>query len=192
MSAMEPQAETQVEEDIPSDNLPEVHIVSGIKPEEVEAVLSMAAASGRFSSDAMMSAEDMAWDSAYGDGGEPHAFILAKTGSPAGPTIGFLCYGPISNWPENFELYGIAVSPEYQRLGIGTALVTEMRRRLGSAPGRRVFLETGDDEPFAGARSFYEANGFDQEHRFHKHFIPLEGGVVYRLNLDADDDPNYQ
>ena len=173
----------------------EVHIVRGIRPEEVETVLNMAAASGLFTSDALMSAEDMAWDSAYGDGAAPHVFLLAKTRDAAGAerTIGFVCYGPIADWPGNYELYGIAVTPEYQRLGIGSALVAEMARRIGTGKSRRVFLETGADRAYEGARSFYEANGFDREERFHKRFIPLEGGVVYRLALDAgEDEPNYQ
>ena len=172
----------------------EVRIVRGIRPEEVEAVLNMAAASGLFTSDALMSAEDMAWDSAYGEGGAPHAFLLAKTSeNGAERTIGFLCYGPIADWPGNHELYGIAVVPEYQRLGIGSALVAEMVRRIGTGKSQRVFLETGADRAYEGARCFYEANGFDREERFHKRFIPLEGGVVYRLNIDAgDDEPNYQ
>ncbi|MEF2231171.1 MAG: GNAT family N-acetyltransferase [Pseudodesulfovibrio sp.] len=195
MSERENHMDTMANEETPSEPVHEVHIVRGISPEEVEAVLNMAAASGLFTSDALRSAEDMAWDSAYGEGGAPHTFILAKTREDgADKTIGFLCFGPIANWPENYELYGIAVVPEYQRLGIGSALVAEMARRIGSEKSRRVFLETGADRAYEGARGFYEANGFDREERFHKHFIPLEGGVVYRLNIDVveDDGPKYQ
>ncbi len=179
------------EEDTSSTALPEVHIVRGIRPDEVDAVLALAGSSGLFTSDAMMAAEDMAWDSAYGEGEEPHTFILAKTAGTDCKVIGFVCYGPIEGWAGNHELYGIAVSPEFQRLGIGSALVAEMRRRIGSGKGG-IFLETGGDKAFAGARSFYESNEFEREERFHKHFIPLDGGVVYRLDLSADDDPNYQ
>jgi len=195
MTESEQHMDTASSEEHPAEPVHEVRIVRGIRPEEVEVVLNMAAASGLFTSDALMSAEDMAWDSAYGDGNVPHAFILAKTvEGGAERTIGFVCYGPIANWAGNFELYGIAVSPEYQRLGIGSALVAEMVRRIGTGKSHRVFLETGADRAYEGARAFYEANGFDREERFHKHFIPLEGGVVYRLNIDVvdDDGPNYQ
>lgn len=172
----------------------EVRLIAGITPTEVEQVLNLAAASGLFSSDAMMSAEDMAWDSAYGDGSEPHDFVLAVMGDPGNTrTVGFVCFGPIQDWPGNYELYGIAVDPEFQRMGIGSALVAEMIRRTARRGCRRVFLETGTDRPFEPARNFYEANGFDLEQRFHKQFIPIEGGAVYRLNVEpADAETNYQ
>ena len=173
---------------------PEVSIKAGITPAEVEGILDLAATSGLFSSDAMMSAEDMAWDSAYGDGSEPHDFLLAVLGGPGeARPVGFVCYGPIPHWPDSFELYGIAVDPEFQRMGIGSALVSEMNRRVAARRGKRVFLETGTDRAFEPARGFYEANGYAQETRFHKQFIPVEDGVVYRLNVEPGEaDPNYQ
>lgn len=166
----------------------EVRIVSGITPEDVEAVLEMAASSGLFTPDAMLAAEDMAWDSAYGGSNEAHVFLLARAVEDAGDrVVGFLCYGPIPHWPEDYELYGIAVAPEYRRLGIGSGLVAEMRRRVADRLGRRVFLETGADESFEGARCFYEVNEFECEHRFRKQFIPVDGGAVYRLDVPAEE-----
>ena len=181
-------------ENTETENIREVFIVSSITPEDVETVLNMAAASGLFHSDAMLAAEHMAWDSAYGDGGEDHTFLLAKAqvmGSDK--TIGFLCFGPILHWPNNYELFGIAVSPEYQRLGIGSGLVAEMKRHIAGKAGQRIFLETGNGSSFEGARLFYEANDFIYEHRFHKNFIPLEGDAVYRLDVSAEEtDQHYQ
>jgi ribosomal protein S18 acetylase RimI-like enzyme len=174
--------------------VPEVRIKAGITPPEVEGVLDLAAASGLFSSDAMMSAEDMAWDSAYGDGSAPHDFLLAVLGEPGNARpVGFVCYGPIPHWPDSFELYGIAVDPEFRRMGIGSALVAEVNRRVAALRGKRIFLETGTDRAFEPAHAFYEVNGYERESRFHKQFIPVEGGVVYRLNVDPGEaDPNYQ
>ena len=175
-------------------NTREVRIASGITPHDVETLLEMAGSSGLFSSDAMLSTEDMAWDSAYGDGSEAHVFLLARTGDAAGDRIvGFLCFGPIPHWPENYELYGIAVDPEYRRLGIGSGLIAEMCRRVAEATGRKIFLETGARKAFEAARCFYEAAGFECEYRFHKHFIPIEGDTVYRLDVVPDEsDHQYQ
>lgn len=171
----------------------EIRIVSGIKPEEVEDILLLAASSGRFSADALMSAEDMAWDSAYGDGSEQHSFLQAKTLiSGEDKTVGFVCFGQIPHWDGNYELYGIAIDAEFRRLGIGSGLVAEMKRRIVNRNGKRVFLETGEDRTFENARLFYEANDFVCESRFHKHFVPLEGGIVYSLDVSPDEtDTNY-
>jgi ribosomal protein S18 acetylase RimI-like enzyme len=176
------------------EDIQEVRILSGIKPDHVEDVLNLAAASGLFSSDLMMSAEDMAWDSAYGDGNESHVFLRAAINtSGAEKLVGFICFGPVLNWEGNYELYGIAVAPEFQRLGIGSALVAEMTRQITAEGGKRIYLETGDDRAFEGARLFYEANDYVMEYRFLKHFIPTEGGVIYRYNIEYENiEPQYQ
>jgi ribosomal protein S18 acetylase RimI-like enzyme len=172
----------------------EVRIISGVTPADVETLLELAGSSGLFSADALLSTEDMAWDSAYGDGNEAHVFLLARANDAADDRIvGFLCFGPIPHWPDNYELYGIAVDPEFRRLGIGSGLVSEMCRRVAEVMGKRIFLETGAREAFEAARSFYEAAGFECEHRFHKQFIPIEGDTVYRLDVMPDEsDQHYQ
>jgi ribosomal protein S18 acetylase RimI-like enzyme len=180
--------ETSITNDIAQADVREVRIIAGLTPNDVEVVLDMAATSGKFSSDALMSAEDMAWDTAYGDGGEGHTFLLATISEGKSTRIvGFICFGPIAQWPQDYEMYGIAVAPEFQRLGIGSALLSEMIHQIDLNDGVRIFLETGDDKAFAGARSFYEANEFNHETRFCKQFIANQGGMVYRMVLDNDE-----
>ncbi|CCH50228.1 GNAT family N-acetyltransferase [Pseudodesulfovibrio piezophilus] len=183
-----------INEEIRPCDVREIHIISGVAPADVENILNMAAASGLFSSDAMMSAEDMAWDSAYGDGSETHTFLQATVNeSGTEKTVGFICYGRIPHWTETYELYGIAVDPEFQRLGIGSALISEMKRQVTAGTGKRIFLETGASRAYENARLFYEANEFQLENRFHKHFVPSDGGIVYRLILESQEsDLQYQ
>lgn len=166
------------------DDIPEVRIVSGIEPADVENLLNMAAASGLFTSDVMMTAEDMAWESAYGSGSEMHTFfkaVIADSGSDR--IIGFICFGPVPHWPGNYEMYGIAVEPEYQRLGIGSALLSESFRRIAFERGHRLYLETGTNKIFENSRRFYEANNFIQQHRYIKQFTPNDGGIVYCYDI---------
>ncbi|QGY39546.1 GNAT family N-acetyltransferase [Pseudodesulfovibrio cashew] len=182
-----------ISEAVDSREVREIRIVSGLTPDDVEAILEMAGNSGLFSSDALMAAEDMAWDSAYGDGREAHTFLQAVTGEEDGArTVGFICFGPIAHWTGDYEMYGIAVDGEFQRLGIGTALVLEMKRQIAANGGKGIFLETGMDRAYENARLFYEANDFVQEHRFCKQFIPNDGGVVYRFGVEAEEISQYQ
>lgn len=185
---------TNTKEHVVQQEVREVRIESGLKPEDVETILDMAGASGLFSANAMMDAEDMAWDTAYGDSSDDHTFLQAKVDAGGEvQTVGFICFGPIPHWPGEYELYGITVSHEYQRMGIGSGLVTEMLRRIKESGGRRVFLETGEDKGYESARCFYEANEFVCERRFHKQFIPLDGGVIYRLDVvSGESDQHYQ
>ncbi|MBU4379639.1 MAG: GNAT family N-acetyltransferase, partial [Proteobacteria bacterium] len=52
--------------------------------------------------------------------------------------------------------------------------------------GQRILLETESGRSFEGSRRFYEANGYDQEDRFLKQFIPKDGSVVYRKDFESD------
>lgn len=171
----------------------EVRITSGISPQEVETLLDMAGSSGLFSSDEMMAAEDMAWGCAYQDEDNACRFLQAVISTPEGnKPIGFLCFTEIPHWPHNYELFGIAITPEYQRLGIGSALMAEMERMVTTAGGKRIFLETGNGRIFEKPRLFYEANGYVMENRFYRHFIPKDESVVYCCTLTpATEDANY-
>lgn len=162
----------------------DIHIESGLKPDEVEAVLELAADSPFLPPDSLMAVEEMAWESVYSDGREPHTFLLARSGT--GGIVGAACYGPIPYWTGNFELYGVGVTSGVQRRGIGTALVNEIKRRVGLDHGQSVFLEAGSGPDHEPLRLFYEANAFYHEHRFLKQFVPDQEGTVYRLDLNTD------
>ncbi len=170
----------------PSVKTQEIEISSWITPDDVEKILSMIAASGLFSPSEMVSAESLAWDSAYGDGNGPDTFLKAIVNDNGQETIvGFICFGPIPNWPSNYELYALAVEPEFQRMGIGSALISAMNQIVYSDGGNRIYLETKTDRAFETARHFCEANDFIHENRYIKQFIPENGAMVYRCDLQA-------
>lgn len=162
----------------------EVEISSGITPDDVDKILSMIAASGLFSSSEILSAESLAWDIAYGDGNGSDRFIKATINEDGQELIvGFICFGSIPYWPGNYEMYALAVEPEFQRLGIGSALISEMNRLVENEGGSRIFMETKTDRAFEAARLFCEANDFFHETRYIKQFTPENGGIVYCCDL---------
>ena len=171
----------------PSVKTQEVEISSWITPDDVEMILNMIAVSGLFSPSEIDSAESLAWDNAYGNGSSPDTFLKATISNAGKETvIGFLCFGPIPYWPGNYELYALAVEPEFQRLGIGSVLMAEMNKLIANQNGNSIFLETKTDRTYETARLFCEANNFSPEHRFIKQFIPENGGIVYRCDLSSD------
>jgi ribosomal protein S18 acetylase RimI-like enzyme len=71
------------------------------------------------------------------------------------------------------EIYVLAVDPDYQRQGIGKALLARAQDRAMSAGMSMVMVETGDDPGHAPARGMYEANGF-QRWPVARYFLNLE------------------
>jgi ribosomal protein S18 acetylase RimI-like enzyme len=53
----------------------------------------------------------------------------------------------------------MAVDPELQGTGIGTALLTEMERRL-EGTARLIVIETAGRPDYADTRAFYQARGY--------------------------------
>ncbi|WP_229593813.1 GNAT family N-acetyltransferase [Pseudodesulfovibrio sediminis] len=172
----------------------EVRISAMITPDEIDSLLDMAGTTGLLGSDELIAAEDMAWGCAYQGEEAACRFIQARINTPDGEKpIGFLCFAELPNWERNFELFCIVVAPDYQRLGIGSALIAEMERIAMEWGGKRIFLETGEGRQFEKSRLFYEANGFAVESHFYKQFIPKDDGVIYCRTLEpAEDSQSYQ
>ena len=71
------------------------------------------------------------------------------------------------------ELYVLAVDPDHQRRGIGSALMRHSLARVRAAGMAMVMVETGDDPGHAPARASYESAGF-QRWPVARYFKPLD------------------
>jgi GNAT superfamily N-acetyltransferase len=60
------------------------------------------------------------------------------------------------------EIYVLVVDPDFQRRGIGKALIEKSKERAVSAGMSMVMVETGDDPGHTPAREMYEAVGFER------------------------------
>lgn len=60
------------------------------------------------------------------------------------------------------EVYVIAVAPDFQRQGIGRALMEHSQNRAMDAGMTMMMVETGDDPGHAPARAAYEADGYQR------------------------------
>lgn len=78
-----------------------------------------------------------------------------------GAVVGWVC---TRLHPEDrmAEVYVLAVDPDHQRRGVGTALMDHALQRSRVAGMNMVMVETGDDPGHAPARVSYEAVGFER------------------------------
>ena len=60
------------------------------------------------------------------------------------------------------EIYVVAVHPDYQRRGIGSALLAFAFDALRQQDLSMVMVETGGDEGHAQSRAAYESAGFER------------------------------
>jgi GNAT superfamily N-acetyltransferase len=98
------------------------------------------------------------FDDAVGVG--PHADPYEAMGADLdGRLVGWICWGPTPCTLGTYDLYWMAVDPELQGNGIGTALLDEMERRLARI-ARLIIIETAGRQDYAGTRAFYLARGY--------------------------------
>jgi len=82
-----------------------------------------------------------------------------------------------------WNLYLIAVHPEYQRQGIGTTIERHVEKTL-TAQGERILLvETSGLASFAKTRKFYHRCGYQEEARIREFYQAGEDKIVFRKSL---------
>jgi ribosomal protein S18 acetylase RimI-like enzyme len=77
-----------------------------------------------------------------------------------GSIMGFISYGPIPLTENRYDLYWIAVDPNYGRHGIGSKLLSAMEEELRLAGPGHIYIDTSSTEGYSKARAFYQKNGY--------------------------------
>jgi ribosomal protein S18 acetylase RimI-like enzyme len=92
--------------------------------------------------------------------------------------VGWICWGPTPCTLGTFDLYWMAVDPAAQGNGVGSALVSEMERRLAGI-ARLIVVETAGRVDYAPTRAFYQARGYRVAAVIPDFYAPGDDQVVY-------------
>jgi ribosomal protein S18 acetylase RimI-like enzyme len=95
-----------------------------------------------------------------------------------GRLAGWICWGPTPCTLGTYDLYWMAVDPDYQGAGLGTALLYDMERRLGGA-ARLIVIETAGRPDYAGTRAFYQSRGYSPVATIPDFYAPGDDQVVF-------------
>jgi GNAT superfamily N-acetyltransferase len=109
-----------------------------------------------FREDEVLVALDVFDEATGGAPGNTYSVLGAECDSRL---VGWICWGPTPCTMGTYDLYWMAVDPELQGSGVGTALLAEMERRLEGI-ARLIVIETAGRAEYAGTRAFYEARGY--------------------------------
>ncbi len=78
----------------------------------------------------------------------------------ANTVVGYLCYGPTPLTVGTYDLYWVAVDPEFAGQGIGTLLLEHFENELRRVKGRLIVIETSSSQNYGATRQFYLKNGY--------------------------------
>jgi ribosomal protein S18 acetylase RimI-like enzyme len=96
-----------------------------------------------------------------------------------GKLAGWICWGPTPCTLGTYDLYWMAVDPALQGSGVGTALITEMERRLLAGQARLIVVETAGRPDYEATRGFYEARGYRAAATIPDFYAPGDDQVVF-------------
>jgi D-alanine-D-alanine ligase len=101
------------------------------------------------------------WDEYRNRGAQASGYIFIVERKD-GQVRGYACFGPRSLTEGTFDLYWIAVDPQYRRVGIGRLLIDHVEKTVRQIGGRLIVVETSGLEKYTPTRYFYLATGYTQ------------------------------
>lgn len=153
---------------------------SVVEEADAERVAKLVTVTGFFSLEEVGVAEELVRERLEKGDASGYHFIMAEH---YGRLAAYACYGPIPCTQSGYDLYWIAVHPDYQGRGIGKELLQETERAIKNIGGERIYVDTSQRLQYAGTRAFYEQNGYAQQSVFPDFYAPGDGKVVYCKHL---------
>ncbi len=117
-------------------------------------------------------------------GGAPGNTYSVLGAESARGLAGWICWGPTPCTLGTYDLYWMAVDPELQGSGIGSALLVEMERRLEGV-ARLIIIGTAGRPEYAGTRAFYQARGYAPVSTIPDFYAPGDDQVVFAKNVSS-------
>jgi len=93
--------------------------------------------------------------------------------------IGYACYGATPGTDRTYDLYWIAVHPDQQGAGGGTALLAAVEQELQARNARLVVVETSSRPAYAPTRRFYERRGYVAAARMRDFYATGDDRVIF-------------
>ena len=151
-----------------------------LQPQDVERVRRLVEITGFFSPAEVDVAAELATERLAKGAKSGYEFIMAEH---YGRLAGYACFGPIPATAASYDLYWIAVPPDFQGRGLGLRLLKEVEKRIGSAGGKRIYVDTSQRVQYASTRAFYENSGYRLETVLEDFYGQGEGKAIYCKKL---------
>jgi len=99
--------------------------------------------------------------------------------------VGWISWGPTPCTLGTYDLYWMAVDPEHQGAGVGTALLQEMESRLADK-ARLILVETAGRADYTATRGFYQGRGYTPVAMIPDFYAPGDDQVVFVKRVNGE------
>jgi ribosomal protein S18 acetylase RimI-like enzyme len=98
--------------------------------------------------------------------------------------IGYICYGPTPMTRGTFDLYWIAVDPDFQKQGVGSKLLDFLGKAVKKLKGRMILADASSIPQYKKTEKFYLKNGFQVVARISDYYHPGNDRMTFCKKLD--------
>lgn len=158
-------------------------MIRPITPDDTAALIALADATGLFQPNELEVLGEMLTDYFSGNSGSDRVWITDDDNGP----VGVAYYAPEPMAYGTWNLYLIAVRPDRQGQGRGTALLRYIEQTLTARGARLLLVETSGLPSFERTRAFYRKCGYDEEARIRDFYKAGEDKIIYRKALSRSD-----
>ena len=149
-------------------------------PQDVQDIRKLVEATGFFHSYEVNVAVELVEDRLAKGGASDYHFVFLEKNSRL---AGYVCYGPIPCTANSFDMYWIAVHPDFQNQGLGRILADETERLVLKMGGRSIYIETSQSDAYEPTRAFYHRCGYRFEAVLEDFYAPGDGKLIGCKNL---------
>ena len=147
-----------------------------VETEDPAKIRRLASITGFFNPEEIDVAEELPRERLSKGDASGYFFVIAEH---YGRMVGYTCYGPIAGSAGSFDLYWIAVHPDFQRRGLGRLLIRETERLIRKSEGGRIYVKTSEKAQYTSTRMFYESCGYKLEAILKDFYAPGDGKCIY-------------
>lgn len=153
------------------------------KPDDSGAIINLAVATGLFAVDETEALAKVLADYFSGNLDDGHLWVIDEA---EGKLHGVAYYAPAPFADGTWDLLMIAVQPDCQRQGKGTALLRYVENALRVNGQRLLLVDTSGLPSYERTRAFYTKCGYKEEARIRDFYKAGDDKVVFRKALNVD------
>lgn len=149
-------------------------------PDDTNKLLALAEATGLFESNQIEELSQML-SQHFTDGTDSEGLWFTDHENEP---VGVAYAAPERMTEGTWNLYLIAIAPNYQRQGRGAALLSYIEQMLAKRGERILLVETSGLEDFEYVRTFYRKSGFAEEARIREFYKAGDDKIIFRKALE--------
>jgi ribosomal protein S18 acetylase RimI-like enzyme len=123
---------------------------------------------------------------------DEYRFILSAAQDEGQEKLaGYICYGRTPMTQSTYDLYWLATSPSFARMGIARGLVAAMEEEIAREGGGLIRVETGSREGHTAAAHFYDALGFERTAVLDDFYAPDDDLIIFTKRVKTERDVSF-